>query len=1023
MKSLFKGIKYQGWLIGSLALAMSLGWSQPIRAEGSRELIANGGSRPFLEFRNAASSGIQRRTIIKVFANAGETINLASSATGLDPDGAGVLPPANIRYRSPDGTSGTCGPGVGLIANRDAEAAGPGAGYVPCQVLVGANLPGGFGAPGVWEIQFLSPDPGNGANPPVIAANLPWTQPTTVGYVAAWDVTVTAGGQPIPGRAYANYLALNSGAVGTGGVFSQTFIQTEPGYVFRVGLNGLDPFGFVFFSNSKGFRDAAGNSLFRSINLNPPTPPNLITSGILLDPSGNADNLATNDVTFKVFFNKPSADLPEAAPVAGGGTTWLRRLPPPIPTISNLQFVGVDGTPNTAGFSRGGTFSYDLSSSLGGTSLLTIDINQDGEFGNENDRVLKAETVPGTNTIRVPWDGNDGLGVPIPVSNTPYQFRLSFFVGDLHFPFLDAENNTNGLIVERINPTTGVVESSTVFYDDSDFLRLGLRPKAPTNPKPISALDGIPSSSGAHGFRAGFGNDFGIDTWTSLVDDQTLRGIISIQKADLSIVKTDNPDPVETSGPLTYTLAVTSNLPPPGDIYSPVKGATVTDIVPADITSVNWTCTITAGTGACRTPSGTGNNINLLLDLDVGATATITINGIVSPLAIGPLNNTASVGLPPDFFDPNLANNQDPEDTSILPNPVQPAGTKSVRLAEDRDNSGNVTTGDILQYTVTYANTTPNVDVTDFLAKDTIDSEKVSFVPGSYTFTATGAGTTVTANPNYNGTTDTNLNTIGTLGRAGGRVTMTYQVEVKAAPGAEIRNQSVATSKGGTIEISLTDAVQGSEELPQIADDGIEQGNLPSVRDDEPTIVKVEVPPGVPGTPRLRLVKRITSVRRNGVPLPGINFDSFVDDNADANDNAPGWSQLPQRVPVGILKLGEDIPIESGDEVEYTVYFLSDGSVNANGIRICDPIPEGTTFIPDSFAAGQGLVVNQGGTETRLTNGSDTDLGAFFPRLNPVTSPCPNTNNPNGSVFFNLGNIPTVAPGNVGFIRFRVGID
>jgi uncharacterized repeat protein (TIGR01451 family) len=115
--------------------------------------------------------------------------------------------------------------------------------------------------------------------------------------------------------------------------------------------------------------------------------------------------------------------------------------------------------------------------------------------------------------------------------------------------------------------------------------------------------------------------------------------------------------------------------------------------------------------------------------------------------------------------------------------------------------------------------------------------------------------------------------------------------------------------------------------------------------------------------------------------------------------------------------------LQSGDEVEYTIYFLSDGSTPATNVRVCDPIPVGTTFIPDSFGAGSGILLNQSGAQTPQTNPSDTDKGTFFSPLSPVTAPCADTNNPNGSVFVQVGDISNTAPNNLGFVRFRTRIE
>jgi uncharacterized repeat protein (TIGR01451 family) len=243
---------------------------------------------------------------------------------------------------------------------------------------------------------------------------------------------------------------------------------------------------------------------------------------------------------------------------------------------------------------------------------------------------------------------------------------------------------------------------------------------------------------------------------------------------------------------------------------------------------------------------------------------------------------------------------------------------------------------------------------------------------------------------------------------------------VIAPAGTTVSNQASATSTNGTVNPSVTDAFAGPGDIPQLADDGINQGNLANTGDDDPTLLTV-VAKG--GSPRLRLVKRITNVTRGGVPLTGINFSSFVDDPNDDNDNAPGWSQLPGGAPVGALNLGSEATAQSGDEVEYTVYFLSDGSQAVQDAKVCDPIPTGTTFIPDSFGGGRGILVNQGGTSTPQTNAPDIDKGTFFGLLTPVTAPCADPNNATGAVFLQLGDIPNISPSNVGFIRFRVKVD
>jgi len=1005
----FKRWQRQSCLIGSLALAFGLGWGKAVRAEGSVDLTNNQGYRPFLEYRNDPTANILRRTIIRVFAQAGESIDLGSSALAFGIGGGA----GDIRFTAPDNTTNLCStvaPNTGFIGTRTAELGGSTGGYTPCTVPVGANQTG------IWTIEFISPNPNSTVDPPLTLVNTNWVQPTNVGYVAAWDVTVRNGNTPIPGRAYANYLALNMGGNRPGEqvLRSNAFILTDIGYLYQVDLNGIDPFGFIFFANSKGFTTQpcgqGGVPLYASVPLvatpnNPSfTPPNVCIPSI-------PDNPGTNDITYKIFFNSPAQDLPSSAQLAGGGTTWLLNPPQPSTNISDFIFVGQEGTPNQAGSPLlGGNFIFTATGF--GNYVITIDVNRDGVLGNANDRVLQGSTeIIGTHTVTVPWDGLDANGQPLTAGTTPYTSELSFFVGDVHFPFLDPENNPAGLIIRNV--TTG---NSRVYYNDSPIQV----DNTGTPPTPITALGGVDSTPGVHTFSNNFGDNKGIDTWTSLANPLLLSGGILIQKADPTIQKSVSANPVSAGGPVSYTLTVTSNPPPQGDVYTNLKGITVTDTVPAGVTGVSWTCAITSGIGACGTPSGTGNNIDLTVDLNVGATATITVNGTVAASTTGTLSNTATVARPLDVTDANEDNNTASAETTVAPNPVQPTGTKSVRLFADTDSSGSLTTGDVIEYAIAYSNTQPDLDILNFQVTDLLESENLRFVRGSYSFTASGTGTTVGANPNYNGTTDINLTTPGTLGREGGQIVITYRAVVIAAAGTTVSNQASATSTNGTVNPSITDASAGSGDIPQIADDGINQGNLANTGDDEPTLFVVV---DASGAPRLRLVKRITNLTRGGVPLAGINLSSFVDDPNDDNDNAPGWSQLPGGAPVGAINLGSETTAQSGDEVEYTVYFLSDGSQGVQDAKVCDPIPAGTTFIPDSFSAGRGILVNQGGTSTPQTNASDTDKGTFFGLLTPVTAPCAAPNNPTGAVFLQLDDLPNISPSNVGFIRFRVKVD
>ncbi|NEQ34703.1 MAG: DUF11 domain-containing protein, partial [Leptolyngbya sp. SIO4C5] len=103
--------------------------------------------------------------------------------------------------------------------------------------------------------------------------------------------------------------------------------------------------------------------------------------------------------------------------------------------------------------------------------------------------------------------------------------------------------------------------------------------------------------------------------------------------------------------------------------------------------------------------------------------------------------------------------------------------------------------------------------------------------------------------------------------------------------------------------------------------------------------------------------------------------------------------------------------LQSGDVVEYTVYFVNRGNTTATDVAICDQIPAGTSYAANSTGLND--------STNPLTPQLDADV--FSSPLTPVeVPPClPPSNNPNGAVIvgpFDVG------AGDAGFLRFSVEI-
>lgn len=204
---------------------------------------------------------------------------------------------------------------------------------------------------------------------------------------------------------------------------------------------------------------------------------------------------------------------------------------------------------------------------------------------------------------------------------------------------------------------------------------------------------------------------------------------------DLTITKTDSPDPVAKGGALTYTLTV-SNAANGFD----VAGIEVKDILPTDFTVTG----ITVGGGGFVAPSLplASNEITFTNGaLASGASATITITGTAPDTGEFPrsIENTAIV---------------DPDNTIEEANENNNSVTITTQVNSDlpdltivkADTPDPVLVGGTLTYTLTVTNVSGGVAATNIEVKDTLPSELefISTGVGGGGFTASQSGNVVT---------------------------------------------------------------------------------------------------------------------------------------------------------------------------------------------------------------------------------------------------------------------------------------
>jgi len=638
-----------------LSIVFYLFFAQNLFAEGSKDLYPNTatGNRAFLycnidPVNNLDSYPFKTQGTHYVYARAGETIAVASSAVGISQ--------GRIIITSPSGAVFTTFT-TGLISNRAAELAGPawpgyGGSYTPYTVPV-ANT-----EEGIWRVNFFAPI-GNGnlgtSNVQNIAATANWTQSSNSNNViAAWDVSVrnTTGTAWLTGRVYANVLNMQiaDNSISTSGLYTTNYILTEDGRAYQVKTNGFNGLRFTFFSNNNGFT-SGGVPTYKSLN----TTVNLNSS--IHDPR-TLDN-ATNK-THKIFYNKPDPNLPVSANgyiTAQNQPMWLKKNVV-LPVIDLLKIFGVEGTEGKIS-KKGAKITFNSSTS--GNFQITIPVLSGV------DRILTGVATAGHNEVF--WDAKDGAGNYLPAGDIVPEVRTSLRSAEVHFPYIDMEVNPNGIILEltenntsyNVNPTNPNPSeySDKIYWDDVNLSNAGNAARYSSNP--VTNLTGISSNTNGHKFgiynsnaNYHFGNNRSIDTWAYIESDIFKKFLnMEILIADVKI-ESITPDLTQyfSDKKITYTVRVQNDGP------SSANGANLEINLPAGLTIGNIT-QANASTGVVvANPSTVSQTYRALLDLPNQG----FVDFIVEATFAGSLtrvfeNMKASILRPRDLTDPDATGN------------------------------------------------------------------------------------------------------------------------------------------------------------------------------------------------------------------------------------------------------------------------------------------------------------------------------------------------------------------------------
>jgi len=621
-------------------LVLTVSVTSLIWAEGSKDFVTYPGYRMFLDTRDSQQ--------LKVYAGAGEYINVGSSHIGIQGGFIRVFRPNGTLAATYDNTGASTG--IGIINNNVQEMAGPtgggttnGTGYIPGVIQVPA------GQEGIWTVVFDYPSYVNNSFLNILN-NAPWTrganQPNSRRVVLAWDITVTiggagnTGGAQQEGRVYTNehITLINGNGFATSPEF---FVLTDDGYLYKVKIDNADPFRFPISSNSLGLVNGAGVPQYKS---KPESafersddPSSWIANNFYLFEPQAEDDANRGLINNKIFFNLPDGNMPALAMVTdifrtNTHTTWLYKAAQDQ-GINNFFVVGANpGAPPCAAgtfqFGKGANFFFNTNT--GGSVTIRIDVNNDGDYDDPVDVIISGSIGPGEDFIF--WDGFDGTGVQIPVQDSfvlNYDGIVRF--GEIHIALTDVENiplinGVGGVTFERVVPLTPTPLNQ--FYYDHSQIGGPISGGGTTLPLPTT----IPYT-----YSGNAGNDKYIDQWTFI--QAPFSAIDTIKIVIDCVCETETPELVgdtniEICAGQDLVLSATNTFPGIGDLVYTWSGLPNLNFI--DTVGVLETSTAifpnstTASTGTFQVVGATEAGCKDTLNYNVIVNATpvaLTING------------------------------------------------------------------------------------------------------------------------------------------------------------------------------------------------------------------------------------------------------------------------------------------------------------------------------------------------------------------------------------------------------------
>ncbi|RAJ31875.1 DUF7507 domain-containing protein [Pedobacter cryoconitis] len=517
------------------------------------------------------------------------------------------------------------------------------------------------------------------------------------------------------------------------------------------------------------------------------------------------------------------------------------------------------------------------------------------------------------------------------------------------------------------------------------------------------------------------------------------QAITTVKKLPVFTVTKSGPATANAGNSIVYTINV-KNTGPSNSLNTQIK-----DAVPAAITGVSWTATVTGGTATINSgAAGTGNTIAVSGNFEANSTIKVVVSGTINPNASGTITNTAT------------ATPSESGTAPVTSTPVNTTLSANSGLTIVKSVTPTVNSGSSITYTVEVGNAGPsdalNAHIQDAVPASVLNTTWTSVVQGTASIStgATGTGNTLAAtanipagagnkiiftitgkaNPAFNGSISNTASVTATEPNSPSP-TSTVNTIASRTPALSITKSGPSSINAGeTITYTVIVSNNSASDALNLAISDLVPATVSGVSWTASTTGDAQVTGALTGTGNtINLNGNVASGSGNHITIVvtgkvGAGFSGPLTNTATVTPAEAGTTPASAtsttnvtRIPVLAIQKNGPATLSAGQAITYTISVKNISQANATASVITDAIPSsilnpswitsttGTATVTTG-AAGSGSALSVTGNIGG--NSADEILITISGTVNPATTS-------------NISNSATVTPAETGAVPKTAG--